>query len=263
MIRADTLLSKDKKPGDESAERQGTALSKRLGKSLSPGSGGPHIKHFVGEVSALAEPFRRMGSGALTVQKSARPSPVMLLPGFGTHPFRMRYMGSKLEEAGHRATDWGMGWNLGPTVENIEELQGNIRAYYEECGERVALIGWSLGGLFAREMAKRETDAISLVVTMGSPFSGDPHDNNAWRAYELIAGHPVNDAPMLGTMAVKPPVPTVALWSARDGIVAPRCACGNPFERDRAEALRCTHLGFANSGEAIEAVLRALEKDAL
>ncbi len=263
MIRAGTLLRNEDKSDENRRGRQGTALSERLGKSLSPGSGGPHIKHVVGELSALAEPFRRMGSGTLEVKQSARPSPVMLLPGFGTHPIRMRYMARKLEEAGHRAVDWGMGWNLGPTPEVIEELQGNIRAFHNECGERVALVGWSLGGLFAREMAKREPDAVSLVVTMGSPFSGDPRDNNAWRAYELIAGHSVEEAPMRGTMAEKPPVPTVALWSARDGIVAPRSACGNPFERDRAEALRCTHLGFANSGEAIEAVLRALEKDAL
>ncbi len=172
-------------------------------------------------------------------------------------------MGAKLEEAGHRVIDWGLGWNLRPSPERIDALQENLRRFHRKERGKVALVGWSLGGLFAREMAKRETDAVSLVVTMGSPFSGDPHDNNAWRAYELIAGHTVEQAPLAGTVSQKPPVPTVALWSARDGIVAPRSACGKPFERDRAEALRCTHLGFANSGEAISAVLRALDKDAI
>ena len=62
-------------------------------------------------------------------------------------------------------------------------------------------------------------------------------------------------------LAVKPPVETVALWSARDGIVAPRSACGLPGERDRAVALRCSHIGFASSDESIAAVARELELD--
>ena len=240
---------------DSEAEDSGTGEAAR--------SGGPPLKRLLGEASSWAEPIRRLKDGGLLVEKAAHPRPVMLLPGFGTHPIRMKYMGSKLVEAGHQVIDWGLGWNLGPTPERIEQLQSNLREFYEAENGKVALVGWSLGGLFAREIAKREAEAVSLVVTMGSPFSGDPHDNNAWRAYQLITGHSVEDAPMAKTVSEKPPVPTVALWSARDGIVAPRAACGKPFERDRAEALRCTHLGFANSAEAITAVLRALDKDAL
>ena len=55
-------------------------------------------------------------------------------------------------------------------------------------------------------------------------------------------------------------VETVALWSPRDGVVSPRSACGLPGERDRAVALRCTHLGFASSPEAIRAVAAELER---
>jgi hypothetical protein len=62
-------------------------------------------------------------------------------------------------------------------------------------------------------------------------------------------------------LAVKPPVETVALWSPRDGVIAPRCARGLPGERDRAVALRCSHIGFANSDEAIAAVAAELERD--
>ena len=58
---------------------------------------------------------------------------------------------------------------------------------------------------------------------------------------------------------MKPPVETVALWSPRDGVIAPRSASGRPGERDRAIALRCTHLGFASSHEAIRAVATELE----
>ena len=95
---------------------------------------------------------------------------------------------------------------------------------------------------------------------MGTPFSGSPYANNAWRAYELVTGHSVEQPPVEVEIAVKPPVETVALWSPRDGIVAPRSACGLPGERDRAVALRCSHIGFASSDEAIAAVARELER---
>jgi pimeloyl-ACP methyl ester carboxylesterase len=128
-------------------------------------------------------------------------------------------------------------------------------------GVPVALVGWSLGGLFAREIAKNRPDAVSRVITMGTPFSGDRRNNNAWRAYELVTGHGVDQPPVPGDFAVKPPVPTIALWSPRDGIVSPRSACGWPGERDRAVAVRCNHLGFANDPRVIAEVLRQLDAE--
>ena len=80
------------------------------------------------------------------------------------------------------------------------------------------------------------------------------------RAYELVTGHSVESPPVPVELAVKPPVETVALWSPRDGIVSPRSSCGQSGERDRAVALRCSHIGFASSDEAIAAVARELER---
>lgn len=170
---------------------------------------------------------------------------VMLLPGFGTHPGRMKPLARALESEGHRVSDWGLGFNFGPTEDRFERLCQRVATMARREGEPLVLVGWSLGGLFAREVAKAHPEAVRLVVTMGTPFSGDPRANNAWRAYQLIAGHSV-DAPPIGLeMAAKPPVPTVALWSARDGIISPRSACGRKGERDLAVPMRCTHLGFA------------------
>jgi hypothetical protein len=75
-----------------------------------------------------------------------------------------------------------------------------------------------------------------------------------------VTGHSVDYPPIAGDTAAKPPVPTTALWSPKDGIISPRSACGKAGERDRAVALRCTHLGFAYSDESILAVLRELEE---
>lgn len=196
----------------------------------------------------------------VTYADADHPGPVMLLPGFGAHPSRMRPMGDALTQAGHRVFEWGLGFNLGPTPENFAFLLARVGRIAREEGQPVALVGWSLGGLFARELAKQHPAAVSMVITLGSPFSGDRRANNAWRAYELVTGHAVDDPPVPGDFAAKPPCPTVALWSPRDGIVAPRSACGWPGERDVAIALRCSHLGFASSPEAIATVLTVLDE---
>jgi hypothetical protein len=115
--------------------------------------------------------------------------------------------------------------------------------------------------VFARELAKRPPQLIAKVVTMGSPFAGSRYANNAWQVYQFVTGHSVDQPPVEAQVSVKPPVETVALWSPRDGVIAARSACGRPGERDRAVALRCTHLGFASSPEAIRAVAEELERD--
>ena len=94
---------------------------------------------------------------------------------------------------------------------------------------------------------------------MGSPFSGSLRANNVWRIYQAIAGHRVDGPKMSAQLSRKPPVETVALWSPRDGAISPRSACGYPGERDKAVALRCSHMGFSYSPEAIRAVAREID----
>jgi len=188
-----------------------------------------------------------------------QPRTVMLLPGFGAHPARMARMQAALGKAGHSVHDWGLGFNFGPTPENFAYLAARVERLARAERRPVVLVGWSLGGLFAREIAKLRPDAVSLVITMGTPFSGDRRANNAWRAYQFVTGHEVDRPPIDAEFAAKPPVPTVALWSPRDGVIAPRSASGWPGERDRAVALRCSHLGFAGSPAAIAEVLRQLD----
>jgi len=216
---------------------------------------GPSARLVLGEIAGLARRKRLSG----THYRSPSPQPVMLIPGFASHPLRMRAMRRELEAAGHFVTDWGQGFNLGPTAENFAALLERIERFSRACGGPVVLVGWSLGGLFAREAANILPGSVSRVITMGTPFSGNRRANNAWRAYQLVTGHSVDDPPIPASPARKPPVPTIALWSPRDGVVAPRSACGQKDERDRAVALRCTHLGFVADPEAIAELLRQLD----
>lgn len=223
-------------------------------------AGGPRLALFMAEALGFAEPLARSLRPPLPVAAATEPRVVMLLPGFGTHPLRMRYMARKLEEAGHVVKRWGLGFNLGPTEDTLDLLEERLQQIHRTYGQPVVLVGWSLGGIFARELAKRAPQQVAKVISMGSPFSGTPYGNNVWRIYHLVTGHRVDSPPIKARLSDKPPVETVALWSPRDGIVSPRCAAGLPGERDRAVALRCSHLGFSNSPRAIRAVLEELER---
>lgn len=246
----------------QAAGRQVTALSRRAALARHPrpeGVSGPPARLLLGELAQYARLIRAVPPAA---PQAGRPQPVMLLPGFFTHPRRMRPMHLALEKAGHRVEDWGLGFNLGPTPENFALLLRRLDRMAQRHGEPVSLVGWSLGGLFAREVACRLPDRVARVITMGTPFSGDPRANNAWRAYQFVTGRAVDDPPIELDGSAKPPVPTIALWSPRDGVIHPRCAAGWPHERDRAVALRCTHLGFACDREVIAEVLRQLDHGA-
>ena len=221
---------------------------------------GPRRMLLLGELASPLDPLLRPFRPPLVLPKTQRPRIVMLLPGFGTHPLRMRYMAKRLEEAGHKTKRWGLGFNLGPTEANFALLEERVRQIRARYGQNVVLVGWSLGGIFARELAKRHPDLVAKVITMGTPFSHSLYANNAWRIYQLITGQSVEQPQVEAEVSVKPPVETVALWSPRDGVIAARSACGRRGERDRAVALRCTHLGVAHSLEAIRAVAEELER---
>lgn len=150
---------------------------------------------------------------------------------------------------------WQLGLNKRVEADTLDKLEGCLDRISGE--EPVLVVGWSLGGLYARELARHCPSKVKAVVTLGSPFSGSLKQNNVWRLYELVTGQSVDDPP-LHPLPAKPPVPTLALWSRRDGIVAPRSARGLPGERDAAVEIGCSHMAFASSKNATRRVAREI-----
>ncbi|KEO92007.1 hypothetical protein EH31_04870 [Erythrobacter longus] len=221
--------------------------------------GKPSLLKFMGEADLLIEPARRLVR-QFKVPKAKLPQTVILFPGFGHGPSRMRYMAQLLEQAGHTVKDWGQGRNWGVAEETLQGLEKRLVDVCDKSGGRVALVGWSLGGLYARELAKVRPEMITKVITMGSPFSGSRRSNNIWRLYSVVTGESVDEPGIDADPSVKPDVETIALWSPLDGAIGPRSAAGKPGERDRAVALRCTHSGFTYDPKAIAAVIRELDR---
>jgi pimeloyl-ACP methyl ester carboxylesterase len=219
----------------------------------------PDLRRLVGEFALLAEPFRRPFR-RLAIEQSENPKIVMFLPGFIASPLQMRYLARNIEAAGHTVKRWGMGANLGASEQRISNLEDRLEQIHTRYGGKVVLLGWSLGGIFARELAHRQADKVERVITMGSPIAGDKRANNAWRAYQFVAGHAIDDLPLEVNLDEKPPVETIAMWSPIDGIIPPHAAKGTDQLRDRHIQVDCTHIGFSYDPRAIYAVLRELDR---
>lgn len=184
-------------------------------------------------------------------------APALVIPGWVATDRTTLALRKALADGGWRVHGWDMGWNRGARADTVKRLEGRLDAIGG--GQRVLLVGWSLGGVYARELARAAPDKVRALITLGSPFSGDPRQNNVWRLYEWIAGHKV-DEPPIPRITEKPPVPQLALWSRRDGIVAPRAARGLDDERDKAVEMRCTHMAFGVSARTASDVVREISK---
>jgi len=187
-------------------------------------------------------------------------SPVIVIPGLLTPDILTRPIRLALGAGGHRTWGWGQGFNTGAKRRKFAGLLDRLDRVAWATGERVALVGWSLGGLYAREAAKRRADKISAVVTLGTPFSHGLRDNNAWKLYEAVNDHDVDHPPIRVAADQKPPVRTVAIWSRQDGIVAPASARGRPGEADEHIEVRCPHNELVSHPDVLKTVLAVLQR---
>lgn len=181
----------------------------------------------------------------------------MVIPGFIATDRTTMQLRRALGDAGFRVHPWGLGLNKGATEDVLDRIDDRVSKVVPD--GKLLMVGWSLGGVFAREYARYRPEKVRAVVTLGSPISGDPRANNVWKLYEWVAGHPVDDPP-IPRITEKPPVPHLAMWSRRDGIVAPRAARGLPEECDESCEIDCSHMGFGVSKRAVGEVVREIDK---
>jgi pimeloyl-ACP methyl ester carboxylesterase len=182
---------------------------------------------------------------------------VLVFPGLLATDFSTQPLRNFLKSQGYAVHGWKQGRNLGLRAGVEEQMLDRFASLHERYdGRRLSLVGWSLGGIYARQIAKRFPDKVRLVITLGSPFAGTPRATNAWRVYEFASGQSVDDrdSRFAESLAEPPPVPTTSIFSRSDGICAWQ-TCLNP-EKAHTENIEVhgSHCGLAHHPAAVYAV---------
>ncbi len=179
--------------------------------------------------------------------------PVMVLPGLGTSDSSTRFMRDFMSDIGYTAYPWGLGHNLGPRG-SLEKLLSTLAARVryisdEHAGAKVTLIGWSLGGIYSREVAKLCPDRVRQVITMGTPFKGNLSGTNATLLYEILSKDKSHKDPaLMERISVPPPVPFTSLYSKTDGVVHWKCSIEDPSPlTQNIEIPWASHMGLSHN----------------
>lgn len=146
--------------------------------------------------------------------------PVLVLPGLFASDNSTKALRAYLGSLDYIAYGWKQGTNRGPAPGVEAAIDARIAELAKRHGRKVSLIGWSLGGIYAREAARRSPGRVRQVITLGSPFAGEPTANNVWRLYAHPNAPVVDNWPGREAMKLPPPVPSTAIYSRTDGIVS-------------------------------------------
>jgi pimeloyl-ACP methyl ester carboxylesterase len=179
---------------------------------------------------------------------------VLVLPGLMASDVSTQLLRDFLKGRGYDVHGWGLGRNFGLRPGLERQMLTRVRNLRQRSGRRVSLIGWSLGGIYARQLAKRCPEDVRLVLTLGSPFAGNPRATNAWWIYELASGQSVDTPHSAGPLHEPPPVPTTAIFSRSDGICAWQCCIGEEGPLAENIEVDSSHCGLGHHPAAVYAV---------
>jgi pimeloyl-ACP methyl ester carboxylesterase len=171
--------------------------------------------------------------------------PVLVLPGFMASDFSTRALRAFLRDRGYAAHRWNLGRNAGPTAQTVSGLVQRLADLRQRYDRRVSLIGWSLGGVYARELARHHPTAVRLVITLASPFRHLDAVNVPRFLRVRREPHP-NEAALRERLAAPLPVPTTAIFSRSDGIAAWQSCITEPGPLSENLEVESSHLGIGH-----------------
>lgn len=214
------------------------------------------------QLLALREPLRRWRKrGQIAAAPDSDGAPVLVLPGMGVGDLTTRPLRRFLRRHRFDARPWRLGRHRPDVPRTLGRLLPRLEALAAECRRSVALIGWSLGGVVARELARLRPDLVRRVVTLGTPVLGG-FRHTAVAGLFRIQGWDVEDVARRFDLANRVPlrVPVTAIFSRRDGIVAWQ-ACIDTITTDveHLEADSC-HWGLGLDPDVLAAIAERLAR---
>ena len=182
---------------------------------------------------------------------------VMVFPGLSANDASTVPLRHYLQSMNYQPWGWEQGFNFGPRAGVLDEAKASLSRTFESTGRKVSLIGWSLGGVYARELAKEMPHMVRNVITLGTPFGGSHKATNVWRIYELASGRKVEREAENYDLPAAPPVPTTSIYSRTDGVVAWQASIQSPSktnpQTENIEVL-ASHIGLGLNPSAWWAV---------
>jgi len=212
-----------------------------------------------------AEPFRAAMEFArhkLGRAKGVKPGdghPVVIFPGLGADGASVATLRDHCRSLGYEAFDWGQGFNTGPQGKLddwLESLTSHVSGLLSKHDQPATLIGWSLGGLYAREIGKLMAPRVRQVITIGTPFNADADHTNAGWLFRLLSGSSATLDPALSRrLRVPPPLRTTSIYSRTDGVVAwQTCRHDKRSKLVHDIEVDGSHIGMAWNREVLDAV---------
>jgi len=208
---------------------------------------------------AATEPARTLASAGsmaallplLRWAPRGEPHPVLVLPGLMASDLSTRVLRGWLGRLGYPVVGWALGRNRGPTQEVVSELPLLVDRLSREHGTSVSIVGWSMGGIYARRLARRAPRQVRQVISLGSPFAladRGPDASPGARAYQRLA--PVQPGGRIhrsrASLARPLPVPSTAVYSKWDGVVDWRACRQQPGPTSENVAVHSSHLGMGH-----------------
>jgi pimeloyl-ACP methyl ester carboxylesterase len=208
----------------------------------------PHAGLLFMEVRALLELAACLPAfPALRRAPTGDGHPVLVLPGFLASDFSTRALRAFLRGRGYDAYGWRLGRNLGPSPHLARAMVDRLRALAQRHGRRVSIVGWSLGGIYARELARRYPSDVRQVITLASPFR-DIDATNVPRFARAIAerGRLPDEAAYRQVLAEPLRVPSTAIYSRTDGIAAWQSCRETPGPQSENIEVASSHCGIGH-----------------
>lgn len=197
---------------------------------------------------------------SLAAQPRGRQQPVIVLPGYGASDRSTVVLRAYLSWLGYRVRGWGLGVNRGDLERLIPAVSSLVRRLAERTGQPVGLVGWSLGGVLAREAARDEPDSVTRVITLGTPVIGGPKYTTVAHRYEA-RGYDVDGIAAAADRRegrAEIAVPITAIYSRADSIVAWQACLDRRNPQVEHVEVRATHLGLGLSPAVLRIVARRL-----
>lgn len=213
---------------------------------------------------ALAEPGRAIGELAsfyalrplLGMLPRGDGHGVLVLPGFMAGDYSTLPLRNLLRDLGYDAVGWNLGRNVHVDDARVSAMMECMDALFERTGRKVSIVGWSLGGVFARELAKQAPEKVRLVISLGSPISDDRNHTNARRLFEWLNGdepEPMR-AGKFRKLGDAPPVPTTSILTKTDGIVHWRGSVQHGGGKVENIEVHASHCGLGVNPAAVYAI---------